>query len=103
MSTKRVTIYREERAWFYFALLTCGITVSLYMYFVSASVVHVVMRKELDAAITETSSHVASLETTYIEAQHEVSADIASLQGFERNDDKIYIDMTAAAVALLQN
>jgi hypothetical protein len=72
------------------------------MYFVSASVVHVVVRKELDSEIAKTSSFVGTLEASYIEAQHSVSADIASLQGFSKTEKKIFIDMTTAPVALLQ-
>lgn len=102
-SHRTAIIYRRERTWFFIALTMFGVAASLYMYFVSASVVHVVMRKEIDGNIADVSSSVASLEAAYIDAQHEVSTEIASMQGFSKTDEKVFIDMKTAPVALLQN
>ncbi len=91
--TKTIGIpYERERVWLYAVVLCCVTSIVLYMYFLSASVVHVVMRKELDGKITEMNSRLSSLETEYIEAQHAVSEDIASLRGFTRTDQKVFID-----------
>lgn len=68
------------------------VSVSLYMYFVCASIHHVVMRKEVDQQISAQSSRVSELESSYIEAQHAVSADIASMHGFALAPHKIFID-----------
>jgi hypothetical protein len=61
------------------------------MYFLSASVVHVVMRKEIDKEIATLSSDISELEERYIEVQHSVSQDIATFHGFTETEDKIFI------------
>lgn len=94
------TLYEQERMWFFAALSAVLVTVSCYMYFLSTSVVHVVMRKEIDKEFSSLSSSVGSLEAEYIEVQHAVSEDIASLKGYERTDTKIFIDRTAGTLSL---
>lgn len=96
----QTTLYERERKWFFAALALVLVTVSLYMYFLSASVVHVVMRKEVDKEIASLSSDVGALEASYIEAQHSVSEDIASLKGYKKTEDKIFIDRTAGTLSL---
>lgn len=73
---------------------------ALYIYFVSATVLHVVMREEVERKIGDLHSEIAALETKYIEAQHAVSADIATREGYVEAENKIFIDRSAAAVAL---
>ena len=63
-----------------------------YMYFLSLSVVHVVMRKEATAQIGELRSEIARLETSYIEAKHQISAKVANLDGFNQTDEKVFIN-----------
>ena len=94
------TLYEQERMWFFGALSAVLVTVFCYMYFLSTSVVHVVMRKEIDKEFSSLSSSVGSLEAEYIEVQHAVSEDIASLKGYERTDTKIFIDRTAGTLSL---
>jgi len=88
-----------------FMALTCACLVlfALYMYFVSASVVHVVMRTETSQEITKLSSEISLLEGEYIEAQHRVSSDIASLQGYQKTDAKIFINRTEGSLVLRTN
>ncbi len=93
-------LYEHERLWFFAALSCLVVSVLCYMYFLSASVVHVVMRKEIDKEISAQSSAVGSLEASYIEMQHAVSADIASLRGFTRTDEKVFIDRTVGTLSL---
>ena len=86
-----------------FLMLAAGLLVALvllYMYFVSTAIVHVVMRKEMDRDIRNLQTQIAALETTYINAQHAVSADIAALQGFTKTPDKIFLDRTPSTVVL---
>lgn len=71
------------------SLLLFGI--GAYIYFLSISVVHVVMRKEATTQIGELRSEIARLETSYIEAKHQISARVASLEGFTQNQDKVFI------------
>lgn len=99
----RTTAYEDESRLFYIALFTCFMSVCGYMYFVSASVMHVVMRKELDSQIATLSTLVSQLEEEYIEMQHSVSSEIASTQGFVVANKKIFIDKAASTLVLSRN
>lgn len=62
-----------------------------YMYFLSASVIHVVMQKQISGEIHELNFEIAKLESNYIEKQHELSREVASLEGFIATENKIFI------------
>jgi len=100
ISRSHKSLYEQERVWFFGALSLVLVSVICYMYFLSASVVHVVMRKEVDKEIASLSSAVGSLEASYIEIQHSVSKDIASMRGFKQTDEKIFIDRTEGSLSL---
>lgn len=97
------TLYEQERIWFFAAIAALLISILCYMYFLSASVVHVVMRKEIDKEMASISSAVSSLEAEYIEVQHTVSEDIATHKGFARTNTKIFIDRTEGTLSLSSN
>ena len=65
--------------------------IGLYMYFLSMSVVHVVLRKEATHQITALDSEIALLEATYIESQHLVSDQMARLAQFSETSNKTFI------------
>ena len=73
---------------------------AMYMYFVSASIVHVVIRTETVQQMKKVGSEISLLEGRFIEAQHKVSSDIASLQGYTQTSKKVFIDRTAPAFVL---
>ena len=93
MTTVLTKLFRTEAKPLYFTLLgvTFFILVVLYMYFLSMSVVHVVLRKEINHAVGETESQIATLEASYIESQHKVSDKIAALNAFSETDAKIFV------------
>lgn len=95
--------YGEESRIFYVALFALILVVSSYMYFVSLSVVNVVMRKEVDAEIRNLTTAVGELEAQYIERQHAVSSDIAEMKGFVVAEHKIFIDKAADTLVLRSN
>ncbi len=97
------TPYERERRYFYAALALVVMMVALYVYFLSASVVHVVMRKEIDKEIAAKGSYVSKLEAEYIEAQHAMSEEIATLQGYVEAREKIFIEPDDTSVALSRN
>ena len=76
------------------------VLVGSYMYLVSASVVHVVIQKEINKDMRALHSEIAALETEYIDAQHAVSNNLASLDGFVETTDKIFLDRTPASLVL---
>ncbi|MCD5382068.1 MAG: hypothetical protein LR017_01985 [Candidatus Pacebacteria bacterium] len=100
MQHKTTTLYREERTWFFAALVVLLMIFAAYIYFVSASVVHVVIRKEMNQEILKTSSYVSQLEAAYIEAQHAVSSDIASREGYQVVSEKMYINRADTTLVL---
>ncbi len=78
----------------------CLSLIALYMYFVSASVLHVVMRTEVSQENTKIASDISALESKYIAAQHKVSSDIASLQGYKKTAEKVFIDREKSSLVL---
>ena len=75
----------------------------LYMYFVCASVLHVVMRTEVNQENTKIASDISVLESKYIASQHRVSSDIASLQGYQKTAHKVFIDRAKSSLVLNTN
>ena len=74
----------------------------LYMYLVSATVMHVVLHTEVNQEINRINSDISELENRLIVAQHKVSSSIASLDGFTTVNEKIFIDRTPASLVLSQ-
>lgn len=71
-----------------------------YMYFLSASVVHVVIRKEIRAEINVLNSEVAMLESTYINRQHSVSSDVARQRGYVAVAEKVFLTRADTSLAM---
>lgn len=76
------------------------VLIAFYIYFLSATVVQVVMHKEIQQEISEQHSVISSLEAKYIALQHDVSDTIASLDGFVVTEDKIFIDRSQSVLVL---
>jgi hypothetical protein len=73
---------------------------SLYVYFITASVVQVVLRREVEQQLTDVTAEISELETKYVAAQNAISADAAAKRGYVAVSKKIYVDRTSTAVAL---
>lgn len=78
----------------------CVVLFATYIYFISASIVHVVIRTETNQELKKVNSEISLLEARFIEAQHRVSSDIASLQGYTPTSNKVFIDRTAPTFVL---
>lgn len=99
MNTLTYNLQREKR--YLFGLVTLAfVLVGCYMYFVSATILHVVVRKETDQTITQLHSQLSVLETEYITAQHQVSEYVATLSGFVETSEKIFIDRTPTTLVV---
>lgn len=70
------------------------------MYLVSATVMHVVLHTEIEQEVKQINSEISILENRLILAQHKVSANIASLEGYTSITEKIFIDRTPASLVL---
>lgn len=101
--THTVVAYRDSSRHFYMALSSLIIVVCLYMYFVSETILSVVMRKEIETHIAEASTEIGVLEAKYIELQHNVSGNIATHHGFVFSDKKIFLYRSDDTLALVKN
>lgn len=99
--TKRQTnkIITEKRLFFVLAS-TFVLLVGLYMYLVSATVMHVVLQTENSQALKVVNSDISELENQLILAQHKVSSDIASMQGYTAITEKVFIDRAPDSLVL---
>jgi hypothetical protein len=75
--------------------------VCLYMYFLTLSVVHVVLRKEVAQEALAVRSDIARLEAEYIEAQHTVSERIAAESTFASTDAKVFVTRSTEPTLVL--
>jgi Tfp pilus assembly protein PilN len=76
------------------------VLLAMYMYFLSFSVVHVVLRKEAQQSIASLQTEIAALESAYIEVKHQVSERIAKAENLTETSDKVFLTRTAPTVAL---
>ncbi len=67
------------------------------------SIADVVMRKEVDTQISALGTTISQLEGDYIEMQHSLSNDIASLKGFVAVESKVFIDTDEETLVLRSN
>lgn len=98
MNTKAIKFNSHITTSLCVALLVSSVIA--YMYFLSLSVVHVVMRKEATQELSQLRSSIADLEASYIEARHQISAKVASVDGFNHNQDKIFISKSEQSLVL---
>ena len=100
--TKTTSPYAREQKVVFFLLAVIFLLFCTYVYFVSASVVHVIVRKETDREIASVSSHISDLETRYIEAKEEFDAERIIAQGFtQESPEKIYIQKVPTSLVLV--
>ena len=81
-------------------LATTLVLFALYIYFLSAAVVHVVIREDVEHSLQTLRSDITALESDYIAAQHSVSNRISSFAGFEEITNKVFIDRAAPALVM---
>lgn len=73
----------------------------LYMYLLTMSVVHVVMRKEATQNLRALETEIAALETDYMLAQHIVSTAVVNNQEYTETSEKIFVSRSRSmAVAV---
>ena len=81
-------------------VFVCVALFASYIYLISASIVHVVIRTESSQELKKVDSEIALLESRYIEAQNKVSSEIASLDGYTEIAKKVFIDRSVASFAM---
>ncbi len=96
----KTTPYARKRNVFFVLLTILFIFVAGYMYFVSASIVHVIVRKEINREMSDVSSQISELESRYIAAKHAIDDEKIATLGFTRSPEKIYITRTPTNLVL---
>jgi hypothetical protein len=94
------TLYARERGLFFFALTCLSIAFSAYVYYLSAAVVHVVVREEIDADIARTTQLINDLEARYIEARRHITFEKAADRGFHTTSENVYLARTPTNLVL---
>jgi hypothetical protein len=98
---QRLKLHTSQQTMLLLGLL--GVFVGVYLYFLNLSVVHVVMRKEVLADQNQIRTEIASLETSYIEAQHKIAGRIAYLDGYSIDTAKIFVTRGQDSLVLKDN
>lgn len=65
--------------------------IALYMYYLSVSVLHVVLRQEATHRVSVLTTEIAVLETEYINARHSISSRLATLTDYSDATEKIFL------------
>jgi len=103
MTRINTTPYRIEQRVFFAALSLVFILFGLYIYFLSASVVHVIARKETDKEIAQVQSRIGDLESTYIRAKQAIATETIEHYGFVAIPaTKIYVRKGSPNLVLLR-
>ncbi len=76
-------------------LALIGVCVVLYIYFVAASVLSVVMRQDAERGVVAARSEIAALETQLIAAQHVISSRLAAEAGYATDRERIFVQRNA--------
>ena len=63
-------------------VLCVVISLGLYVYFVSTSIINILVRKEIENKITAVSSRMSDLEAEYLVRKNEITLEYAYTQGF---------------------
>lgn len=79
-----------------FLILTAIVMVflSLYVYFVSKSVINVVVREEIENDIIAVNSRLGDLELSYINLKNQITPEFAYSNGFFALSEKTYVERT---------
>ena len=67
------------------------LAVGSYLYFLNQAVVSVVQFKGHQQDVAALQTRIASLETSLIDAQHTIAAEVTTVAGFTTDIDKIYV------------
>lgn len=102
-NTTALSLYANERNALMALLAFLFIAFSMYMYFLSVSVLNVVIRQEIDAEIRDTHTELSLLEGRYISAKSNVTEEAATARGFTRAREKTFVRKEPANLVLSRN
>ncbi|MCB9818957.1 hypothetical protein H6788_02135 [Candidatus Nomurabacteria bacterium] len=90
--------YRSEHLLLAVLFCTLCVLAGLYFYFLSVSVIHVVINEELNEEMNKVQGEIAGLEAVFMEKQHNLSIDLATSHGYIATGKKIFIDRSNTSV-----
>jgi hypothetical protein len=93
MDVAQVRLLQRRLVWSLVALLV--VLSGMYAYFLSTSVINVIVREEMQQRIADTNARISELELTYIEAKNTVTLDMAREMGFAKVSTKQYVTRRA--------
>lgn len=102
VARKNISLTAEhpyESALFRFVVIAIMSLVGAYLYFVGASILHVVARKEMSAEATKLQSAIALMEREYFTLSQSVDESIVSSMGLAALDKTTYVYEPGVAVA----
>lgn len=79
----------------YAFILASGLVLTLaaaYMYFLSVSVIHVVISQENEEKMHRVASEISSLEATYMEKKIEIASGIVGGNGYVSASQKVFVN-----------
>jgi hypothetical protein len=83
--------HEYERIAFKWLFITLAVLIAAYLYFVSASVLNVIARKEAMRSMTESTSAIASLEQRYFDLSQGMTKETAGNLGLAPVSDTAYV------------
>lgn len=91
MKNKLATITAFEKKAFWALLLAVAALCLLYVYFVSSSIMNVVLREEIQQEIALVNSDIGSLESEYLAKKNEITFAYAQDLGFVAVEEKKFV------------
>ena len=95
-------MYRKEYHWLIGSFSLLMVIFGAYIYFVSASIAHVVISQEVGQKMATVNAEISEAEATYIKLQYSISSEVAKEKGFILATDKIYTTRAGDALVLSQ-
>jgi hypothetical protein len=83
--------------------IICVISFACYTYFLAASVLNVVVRKQIDTDISTIHTTLDELEARYIVATTRINEETAKERGFIEREEKTYLTAKSNTVVLSTN
>lgn len=88
--SKATTCALERRAFWIFIFVIIAL-LGMYGYFVSKSVINVIIREEIEQDLARVNAHIGSLEYDYIKKKNNINLELAYELGFKDARSKKFV------------
>lgn len=79
-----------KKIFFWMTLAVFLSSVLLYVYYLNATILHIVERKSAEQSISKITMHISELEYTYMEISTTITQDHAYTLGFKAPEDTVF-------------